>query len=103
MNIAIRTCPAVQAPVVRPFAVDRVRAATGRLAGQLRGVAVNVSRESARNGGRYICRVQATLAGGERIVVKRDEKDPRSAVAGGIERFRSRLVRVLERMDRSRP
>jgi hypothetical protein len=103
MNIAIRTCPAVHAPVVRPFAARRIRSATGRLAGRLQGVEVNVTRESPRDGGRFVCRIQGTLADGGTVVVKRDEKDARAAVAGSVERFRSSLVRTLGRLDRSGP
>ncbi len=103
MNISIRTCPAVHAPVVRPFAVRRVQSATDRHAHRLRGVDINVSRESPRDGGRYVCRIQATLTRGGTLIVKRDERDPRKAVAGTVERFRSTLVRALDRIDRAAP
>jgi len=102
MKISIRTCSATHAPVVQTFAARRVRSATIRHAHRLRGIEVDVSRESPREGGRYICRVQGTLADGGMILVKRDEKDIRSAVSSSVERFRRSLVRTLDRMDRVR-
>lgn len=97
MEVSIRTCSATHAPVVRPFAVRRVHIATSRLAHRLRGVQVDVSRESPREGGRYVCRVRGTLAQGGTILIKRDDKDVRAAVATSLDRFRRSLARVQER------
>lgn len=101
MKISVRTCPATPANTLRPFVVRRLQTATRRLAPRLRDVSVDVTRESPREGGRFVARVQGTLASGGSILIKRDEKDPRAAVAAGVERFRRSLVRTIERVDRA--
>jgi ribosome-associated translation inhibitor RaiA len=97
LEVSIRTCSATRAPVVRPFAARRLLLATHRLEHRLREVEVDVSRETSREGGRYVCRVQGRLAQGGTILVKRDDKDVHAAVASSFERFRRSLARVADR------
>ncbi|MEM6290998.1 MAG: hypothetical protein AAGA54_07015 [Myxococcota bacterium] len=78
----------------------RVRGSTQRLAERLRRVEVDVTRETPREGGRYICRVRGLLGRGGEILVKRDERDPKVAIAAAVERFRRSLTRQLERAER---
>lgn len=100
MQISIRTCSATDSPTVQRFTTRRLRTATLRLAHRLRDVEVDVSRESPREGGRYVCRIRGTLAGGGTVLIKRDDKDARHAIASSVERFRRSLVRTLGRRSR---
>ena len=99
MNISVRTCPETPANALRPFAIQRLQTATRRLAPRLQDVTIDVKRESPREGGRFVVRVQGTLAQGGTVRIKRNEVDPRAAVAAGVERFRRSLVRTLERSE----